>query len=109
MAQYRAPDELNFDGPKGDTWKSCFMTFRKVMKLDSEDDEIQVASLKYCIGKDSEDDVKTLRLTAEEQKNFDTVLGSFDEYFKPNLNIIRLRRQFQRRNQLAGESEERTI
>jgi hypothetical protein len=42
------------------------MTFRKVTRLDSEDDEIQIASLKYCMGKDSEDVMKTFTLTADE-------------------------------------------
>ncbi|KAA0183326.1 hypothetical protein HAZT_HAZT007042, partial [Hyalella azteca] len=82
------------------------MTFRKVTKLDSEDDEIQIASLKYCMGKDSEDVMKTFTLTADELKRFDLVLGKFDEYFKPKLNVIRLRRQFQRRDQVSGETEE---
>jgi hypothetical protein len=66
MAQYRASDQWNFDEPKWDAWKSCFMTFREVTKLDSENEEIQVASLKYCMGKDSEDVMKTFSLTAEE-------------------------------------------
>ena len=106
MAQYRSPAPLNFSEPKWDAWKASFMTFRLVTKLHKESEDIQIASLKYCMGAEAEDMMKTFELSTEEAGKFDTVLKKFDEYFKPQINIIRLRRLFQRRTQESNETEE---
>jgi hypothetical protein len=106
MAQYRSPPQLNFEEPKWDIWKAQFLTFRQVTKLNNEDEEVQVASLKYCMGYDAEEIVKTFGLTSAEEKNFSVVLKKFEAYFKPKVNVIRLRRIFQRRLQHSTESEE---
>ena len=87
-------------------WKSQFMTFRKVTKLFSEDEEVQIARLKYCMGREAEEIMATFTVTDEEQKKFDVILKKFEEYFKPKVNVIRLRRLFQRRMQLPTENEE---
>lgn len=106
MAQYRSPQPLNFMELKWDTWRSTFMTFRLVTKLHKETGEIQVASLKYCMGAESEDVFKTFGLNGEQEKDFDAVIKKFDDYFKPKVNVIRLRRIFQRRIQELHENEE---
>ena len=106
MAQYRPPEPINFLEPKWDVWKSSFMTFRLVSELHRKSSEVQVASLKYCMGYESEEVFKTFNLSEEEGKQFDTVLSKFDAYFKPKVNVIRLRRIFQRRLQAENESEE---
>ena len=82
------------------------MTFRLVTKLHEESEEIQVASLKYCMGAEAEDVLKTFGLSNEDEKKFEVVIKKFDEYFKPKVNVIRLRRIFQRRTQEHGETEE---
>ena len=82
------------------------MTFRLVTKLHNEASEVQVASLKYCMGSEAGEIVRTFALSEEEEKNFDLVLRKFDEYFKPKVNVIRMRRIFQRRLQQANENEE---
>ena len=105
MAQYRPTASLNFDGPKWDVWKTQFSTFRLVTKLHKEG-SIQVASLKYCMAIEAEDIVRTFNLTSEEEKSNDTVLAKFDNYFKPKVNVIRMRRLFQRRIQERNENEE---
>ena len=109
MAQYRSPQPLNFLEPKWDAWKSTFMTFRLVTELNKKSGEIQIASLKYCMGPEADEVLKTFGLSTESLKLFDTVLQKFDEYFKPKVNIIRLRRIFQRRMQETNESEEAYI
>lgn len=106
MAQYRSPDPLNFDEPNWDCWKRQFMTFRLVTKLHAEEEEVQVASLKYCMGREAEDIMPTFSLSSIDSKKFEIVLKKFDEYFKPKINVIRLRRIFQRRMQIATENEE---
>ena len=106
MAQYRSPAPLNFQEPRWSVWRSQFMTFRPVTKLHNEEEEVQIASLKYCMGPESEDIMKTFSLTTAEEKKFDVILKKFNEYFKPKVNVIRLRRIFQRRLQHASENEE---
>ena len=60
------------------------MTFRLVTELHKKDEEVQVASLRYCMGPEADDIFKTFGLSEK-----------FDEYFKPKVNIIRMRRIFQ--------------
>ena len=106
MAQYRSPSLLDFFEPKWDQWRSQFMTFRLVTELNKKDEEVQVASLKYCMGPEADDIFKTFGLSEENKKIFDVVLKKFDEYFKPKVNIIRMRRIFQRRIQHTHENED---
>ena len=106
MAQYRSPSPLDFFEPKWDQWRSQFITFRLVTELNKKDEEVQVASLKYCMGPEADDIFKTFGLSEENQKIFDVVLKKFDEYFKPKVNIIRMRRIFQRRIQQTHENED---
>ena len=106
MAQYAAPEKFDFD-PKGwQRWRSTYMTFRMLTKLNDEPGKMQVASLKYCMGPEAEDIMGTFSLTQQDQENFDTVLKHFDEYFQPRKNILRLRKLFTKRTQAAGESVE---
>ena len=106
MAQYRSPAPLNFIEPKWELWISTFKTFRLVTKLHNEPEEIQIASLKYCMGPEADDVMKTFGLSLAEETKYEIVLQKFQEYFKPKVNIIRLRRIFQRRMQEGDESEE---
>ena len=106
MAQYRSPAPLNFIEPKWELWISTFKTFRLVTKLHNEPEEIQIASLKYCMGPEADDVMKTFGLSLAEETKYEIVLQKFQEYFKPKVNIIRLRRIFQRRMQERDESEE---
>lgn len=106
MAQYRSPTPLNFQEPRWDVWRAQFETFRKVTKLDKEDSDVQVASLKYCMGPEAEEVFLTFGLSKSDAIKYDIVLKKYDEYFKPKINIIRLRRIFQRRLQQANENEE---
>lgn len=106
MAQYRSPAPLNFQEPKWDVWRSQFETFSKVTKLNKESQEVQVASLKYCMGPEAEEVFKTFDFKAEEAVTFSFVIKKFEDYFKPKVNVIRLRRIFQRRIQNSTENEE---
>ena len=47
------------------------------------------------MGQEADDIFKTLELKEENQKIFDVVLKKFDEYLKPKVNIIRIRKIFQ--------------
>ena len=91
MAQYKPPNPLNFSEPNWPKWKSQYETFRLLTKLAKEPGELQVASLKYCMGPDAEDVIKTFNLSADDAKDYNVVIGKFDSYFNPRKNVLRLR------------------
>ena len=91
MAQYKPPNQLNFSEPNWQKWKSQYETFRLLTKLGKESGEIQVASLKYCMGPEAEEVVKTFNLSGGESKSYVLVVKKFDSYFTPRRNVLRLR------------------
>ena len=104
MAQFQPPEKLNFSDPRWEEWKSTFEAFALVTELKTKSPDIQVATLKYCMGNEADNIMKTFDITVEESKSYDTVLARFDQYFKPKKNIIRLRRIFNRRLQNEHEA-----
>ena len=106
MAQFQPPEKLNFSNPRWEEWKSTFEAFALITELKTKSPDIQVATLKYCMGNEADNIMKTFDLTVEESKSYDTVLARFDQYFKPKKNIIRLRRIFNRRLQNEHEDNE---
>ena len=106
MAQYKPPSSLNFSEPNWPKWKSQYETFRLLTKLAREPGELQVASLKYCMGPDAEDVIKTFNLSVEDAKDYNVVIEKFDNYFNPRKNVLRLRRIFYKRVQRSQEDTE---
>ena len=106
MAQFQPPEKLNFTDPRWEEWKNSFLAFSLITELNKKPVNIQIATLKYCMGNEADELLKTFNLTDEESSSFDTILARFDEYFKPKKNIIRLRRIFNRRLQEEGEDIE---
>ena len=104
MTTFKPPEQLDFQNPRWEEWKTRFETYRLISELKT--DEIQVATLKYSMGIESEEIIRTFELTAEELKSYKTVIGKFDGYFKPKKNILRLRRIFHQRQQKEEEDEE---
>ena len=106
MAQYKPPNPLNFSEPNWPKWKALYETFRLLTDLQHKRGEIQVASLKYCLGPEAEDVVKTFNLSEEDSKKYEVVIAKFDSYFTPRKNVLRLRRTFYRRIQRPQEDTE---
>ena len=106
MAQYKPPQQLNFVDPNWDRFITQYETFRMLTELDKKPGEIQVASLKYCMGAEAEDVVRTFNLTADEAKDYAIVKDKFKNYFSPRKNVLRLRRMFYRRVQQPHEDTE---
>lgn len=106
MAQFQPPEKLNFADPRWEEWKNSFLAFSLITELKKKSVDIQIATLKYCMGNEAEEILKTFNLTDEQSKSFDIILARFDDYFKPKKNIIRLRRIFNRRLQEEGEDIE---
>ena len=105
MAQYRTPQPLNFTEPNWDRFIAQFEMFRLLTELDKKDQQIQVASLEYCMGPETEDVWKTFNLSEADAKKYD-VVKKFETYFSPRKNVLRLRRLFYRRTQQSSESIE---
>ena len=47
--------------------------------------------------------------TTDDRKDYELVLGKFDDFFKVRKNVIYERAQFNRRNQQSGETTEQYI
>ena len=106
MAQYKPPQQLNFVDPNWDRFITQYETFRLLTELDKKPGKIQVASLKYCMGPESEEVMKTFNLTEDQAKDYDTVKEKFKNYFSPRKNVLRFRRIFYRRAQQPHEDTE---
>ena len=83
--------------------------YRRITELDKKDQEMQITTMKYCMGIKCESIIKTMNLTEDDMKSFDTMVSKFDSYFKPKRNEIRLRRVFQSRLREDGENIENSL
>ena len=112
MFKLNPPEQLNFANPSEWTdWKERFTRFRMASKLDKEDDEkVQISTLIYCMGKESEHIYKSFTFDPVDNKDkFDPVLKKFDEYFIPKRNIVHERANFHHRMQAKGETVEQYV
>ena len=107
MAVFAPPQKFDFQDPSSwGVWIRTFKTFRKATKLHKDPEDEQVASLLYCMGPEAEDIRATFDLQGEDRDKFDKVVDSFEKYFQPKKNLLRLRRSFHERNQETDESIE---
>lgn len=111
MAKFTPPTNFAFDKPaEWPDWKQRFVRFRTATKLNKEDGAVQVSSLIYAMGSESENVFRSFTFTEEGQENnFDVVLAKFDEYFVPRRNVIHERACFHQRLQRPGEKAETFI
>ncbi|KAK9519969.1 hypothetical protein VZT92_022659 [Zoarces viviparus] len=111
MAKFNPPMNFSFDKPgEWPEWKQRFVRFRTATKLDKEDGTVQVSSLIYAMGSESEDIFRSFAFTEDGHRdNFVRVLGKFDEYFVPRRNVIHRRACFHLRVQRPGEKAETFI
>lgn len=110
MAKISPPEAFQFDKPgQWPEWKRRFSRYRLATKLTKDDGEVQVSTLIYCMGKEAEHILDSFELSADEQKNYNTVLGKFDTHFVPKRNIIHERALFNQRVQKHDETVESFI
>lgn len=111
MSQIKPPDPLDF--PKADTrwpdWKRRFERYQIATKLFKEDEDIQISTLLYTMGNESEYVFTQFALDEKEAKDYAFVLDKFDGHFRPERNIIHERAMFHQRSQQSGESAETYI
>ena len=104
------PNPLDFSAPQNwEEWKKRFDRYRIACKLDKEDGEIQVNTLLYTMGPESEHIFAQFALTEAESKSYATVADKFKEHFTPKRNVIHERAMFHQRNQRQGETVEAYI
>ena len=106
MTQYKPPLQLNFVDPNWNKFIAQYETFHMMTELTNKPGEFQVASLKYCMGPESEEIMKTFSLSTEDAKDYKTVVEKFRNYFSPRKNVLRFRRVFYRRTQQPHEDTE---
>lgn len=110
MAKFHPPESFEFNHPeRWPEWKQRFSRYRTAVKLNKEEDEVQVCTLIYALGKEAEQIYKTFVFEVGEEEDYETVLGKFDSYFVPQVNVIHERARFHLRAQKPGESAEEYI
>ena len=73
------------------------------ISLDSKDEEVQVNTLLYSMGDEADDILRSFKLSAEDAKKYDTVVGKFEQHFVRRRNVIYERTKFNQRRQEPGE------
>ena len=72
--------------------------------LAEKDKAIQINSLIYCMGSETDDILDSLTLTSDKKNVYASVAHKLKEYFIPKRNVILERVQFNQRVQLEGET-----
>ena len=81
--QLRVPEAFSFNKPdEWLKWHKRFEQFRVASGLSAEGQARQVSTLLYCMGEEAEDVLTSTSITTDEKKDYETVLGKFNEYFK---------------------------
>lgn len=99
------PEKLDFRRPE--EWKRWFTRwerYRVISGLKKQDDETQVNTLIYAMGREAEDVLASLKLSDAEKLNYDAVTRAFAKHFVPRTNVIYERAKFNSRKQEAHES-----
>ena len=104
------PDPFNFKVPdEWPRWQRHFEQFRVACGLQDASVSMQVNTLLYCLGEEVESVLKSINITEEETKYYETVLEKFDSFFQVRRNVIFERARFNRRCQHPGESVKQYI
>ena len=101
MSQLPVPKEFDYSRPDGFTdWLKQFKLYRIANGLINKGRNVQIATLLYTMGGDSQQLYDTFSFTKKEDKdNFDVVTKALQDYFTPKRNTIHLRSQIHVRNQ----------
>ena len=108
MARFNPPAE--FDFTKLQTWlewRKWWNRFYIASELDKKSETVQVSSLLYSMGQQSETVFQAFTFGADEsQEDITLVLKKFDAHFVPAVNRIHERAKFHSRIQQPGENVE---
>ena len=99
------PESFDFRRPEDwPKWARRFERFRKASGLDSKAEEVQVNTLLYSMGDTADDVLRSFKLSEEDAKHYETVVGKFEQHFVRRRNVIYERARFNQRSQEPGES-----
>ena len=85
----RPPESFNFQKPEQWTlWFKRFERFRTASGLMKESEEIQINSLIYVMGDQSEVILNSLRLTETELKSYSSISNKLHSYFIHKRNFL---------------------
>ena len=93
----------------GIPWKKLFDRYRIASKLAKDSGDVQVNTLLYAMGPQSEAVFSQFSLPEYDSRKYDIVISKFDNHFAPKRNVIHERAIFNKRDQLRDESAESFI
>ena len=105
-----APTVFPFNTPDyWPKWRRRFEQYHLASGLSKKTEERQVNTLLYCLGEEAEDILTSTNISEEDRKNYASVLGKFDGFFKIRKNVIIERAKFNKHSQLPDEPAEQFI
>ena len=105
VAPPASPDSFVFTKPnEWPKWIRHFERFRLASGLGGKPDAMQVSTLVYAMGDETDDIMEGIGLSEEERDVYQTVKTKFDEHFVVRRNTIFEREKFNRRCQEEGEN-----
>ena len=84
-------------------WRTRFELFRQASGLAEKPEEVQVHTLVYCLGDQADNILRSYKLSDDDVKKYDTVIGQFEEHFVKHRNTIFERAEFNNRRQEQDE------
>ena len=108
MIRFNPPDQFDFSKPHTwPDWKQRWNRFFIASEMDKKSKAVQVSSLLYSMGQQSETVFQAFIFGEDESEDeIAHVLKKFDLHFVPSVNRIHERAKFHSRNQQAGENVE---
>lgn len=100
-------EELVLDGNMSENWrrfKRNYNIFAKAAKVDTENDEIKVATFLNAVGPRAVDLFDSFTMTDANRAIYAMVVAAFETYCNPRKNLIYERYMFNQRNQGDGET-----
>ena len=88
-------------------WIRKFERFPIASGLASQEDDVQMNTLKDAMGDQADDVVCSFALSDVDRRKYDTVKEKFDGYFIRRRNVIYERAKFNRRKQVEGRQSKR--
>jgi len=99
------PEPFDFSKPNDWTkWIRRFQRFRQASNLSASSEVHQVNTLIYCMGDNTDDILRGLKLSAADQQVYSKVRDGFESFFIVRKNIAYERARFNMRKQEANET-----
>ncbi|XP_011879086.1 PREDICTED: uncharacterized protein K02A2.6-like [Vollenhovia emeryi] len=104
IPQLDPPKPFTFHAEDWNRWSQRWERYRRAAGLAQRSEEDQVNLLIYSMGDKADDILLSFKLSQEELKRYDTVIGKFKTHFGEKTNLIYERARFNQRRQDANEN-----